>query len=134
MPSPKSGKAGTPVTPVDPQTSEEADQADPGQVSQVKAEQRQSQTGKYGSAQTNPYKPPPSSEEPGYPTSWIEVELVDQDGKPVPGEPYSIILPDGEAVADGTLDEQGFVRIEGIDPGTCKVMFPRLDGRDWQRT
>ena len=49
-----------------------------------------------------------------------------------PGEPYSITLPDGSTVADGTLDEKGRARVDNIDPGTCKVTFPNLDEEAWQ--
>jgi hypothetical protein len=31
----------------------------------------------------------------------------------------------------GTLDENGFARVEGIDPGQCKVTFPDLDKDAW---
>jgi type VI secretion system secreted protein VgrG len=64
-------------------------------------------------------------------THWIEIELVDEDGKPVPGETYAITLPDG-SVASGSLDEKGKARVEGIDPGTCKVTFPNLDKEAWE--
>jgi type VI secretion system secreted protein VgrG len=63
---------------------------------------------------------------------WIEIKLVDEDGKPVPGEPYQITLPDGSTIADGTLDEKGFARVDNIDPGTCKVTFPNLDEDAWK--
>ena len=62
---------------------------------------------------------------------WIEIELVDEAGKPVAGEPYSITLPDGTTVADGTLDEKGCARVENIDAGTCKVTFPNRDKAAW---
>ena len=63
-------------------------------------------------------------------TGWIEIQLVDEDNKPVPGEPYSVTLPDG-SVADGTLDEKGFARIDHIDPGSCQITFPNLDKNAW---
>jgi hypothetical protein len=63
---------------------------------------------------------------------WIEIELFDEDGNPVPGECYSITLPDGSTVADGTLDNKGLARVDNIDPGTCKVTFPNLDGEAWE--
>ncbi|MCG2747201.1 MAG: type VI secretion system tip protein VgrG [Desulfobulbaceae bacterium] len=65
--------------------------------------------------------------------SWIEIELVDEDGKPAPGEAYKVTLPDGETVATGTLDEKGFARIDGIDPGNCKITFPNLDKDSWAK-
>jgi type VI secretion system secreted protein VgrG len=63
---------------------------------------------------------------------WIEIELVDEDGNPVPGEPYRITLPDGSTVADGTLNEKGWARVDHIDPGTCQVTFPNLDKDAWE--
>ena len=57
---------------------------------------------------------------------------MDKKGKPVPGEPYRVTLPDGQTASVGTLDEKGFARIEGIDPGTCKITFPRLDKNAWK--
>jgi hypothetical protein len=58
--------------------------------------------------------------------------LLDQQGKPVPNEPYLIELPDGSTV-DGNLDGMGLARVDGIDPGTCKITFPDLDKRIWRR-
>jgi len=58
--------------------------------------------------------------------------LLDQAGKPVSGEPYQIELPDGSTV-DGTLDSHGQARVDGIDPGTCKIMFPKLDKKSWRK-
>ena len=152
------GTPGVAVTPMAPTEPEEADDADPGQVSQAKADQRSSATGKYGKRRAPAYHPPPggggaapaasasaaagaaaASPPPGVPVeegerrSWIEIELVDDAGNPMPGEPYEVTLADGTTVAKGTLDERGFKRIEGIDPGTCRVTFPRLDKNAWRR-
>lgn len=132
MPSPKSGTAVSAVSPADPKAAEEADVANPGEVEKVKAEQRQTQTGKYGSVQTKPHKLPATEEEKAKKPSWIEIELVDKKGKPVPGEAYRVTLPDGTTVADGTLDEKGFARVDGIEQGTCKITFPRLEKQAWK--
>jgi type VI secretion system secreted protein VgrG len=131
MPSPKDGKAGTAVSPADPKEALEADKADPGEVEKIKAEQRQTKTGKYGTAPVEAYQPPQTKEEKEKKKSWIEIELVDEEGKPVPGEKYRITLPDGATVAEGTLDEKGFARVDGIDPGQAKVEFPDLDETCW---
>ena len=133
MPSPKDGKAGTAVSPTDPAASLEADNADPGEVEQIKAEQSQTISGKYGSTPVKPYKPPQTQEEKEKKKSWIEIELVDEEKKPVPGEKYKITLPDGETVAEGTLNEKGLARVDGIDPGTCKITFPELDQEAWEK-
>ncbi len=134
MPSPKTGKAGTPIDPAEPAKAEEADKADPGEVEKIKAEQRQTQTGKYGSVKTKAHKPPESQEEKEKQKKkvWIEVELLDALDNPVAGEQYRITLPDN-SVAEGTLDEKGLVRLEGIDPGNCKITFPGYDGRSWEK-
>lgn len=63
--------------------------------------------------------------------SWVEIELVDQKGKPVPHERYRVVPP-GEKPVEGFLDAQGFARVAGIDPGTCKISFPDLDAASWK--
>jgi hypothetical protein len=62
---------------------------------------------------------------------WLEIELVGDDGQPIPWEEYKVILPDG-APAGGYLDENGFARLENIEnPGTCRISFPKLDKDAW---
>ena len=122
---------GTPcslVPPMAPKDAQEADKADPGQMAQIKAQQVQTQKGKYGSTPITPFKQGTGGATKPH---WIEIELVDEDGNPVPGEQYSITLPDG-SVASGTLDGQGKARVDGIDPGTCQVTFPNLDQSVWK--
>lgn len=58
--------------------------------------------------------------------TWVEISLVDADGKPVPNEPYRLEFPDG-TVLEGQLDENGLAGVDGIDPATeGKLTFPRL--------
>jgi hypothetical protein len=137
----KSGTAGTAVEPLSPASAHEADVADPGAVEEVKAQQATTQTGKYGSVQTKPFKPPAQSgngatqqqaDDKETKKSWIEIELVDALDHPVPGQRYQITLPDN-CVAEGALDENGKVRLDGIEPGTCKITFPGYDGRSWDK-
>jgi hypothetical protein len=128
----KSGKAIKAVAPADPDKPEDADEADPGEIAEAKAEQIEKQSGKYGETPAKPYKPPQSEEEEEEKTAWIEIELVDEEDEPVPGEKYEIKLPDG-SVAKGTLDGNGFARIEGIEPGTCEITFPKLDKDAWEK-
>jgi len=131
MPSPKDGKAGNAVSPTEPAAALEADVADPGEVEEIKAEERQKQSGKYGAVSLTPHKPPAADSAEVVKKSWIEIELLDQKKKPVAGEPYRVILADGTTAAKGTLDEKGMARIEGIDPGTCTVSFPRRHHTCW---
>ena len=132
MPSPKSGKAPKAVSPAEPAVAEDADLADPGEVAQIKSWQIQKGRGKYGAKPVKPYKPPQNEEEEAQRTSWIEIELVDEEDEPVAGERYEIALPDG-SVKKGTLDQNGFARVEGIDPGNCQVTFPGLDKDAWEK-
>ena len=133
MPSPKSGTAGSAVDPAEPAEAQEADKADPGEVDEIKAEQIRTQTGKYGSARVKPFKAPDPKKAQPEKTSWIAIQLVDEEDQPVPGEKYHITLPDGETVAQGTLDQNGSVRLEGIQPGSCKISFPNLDKDAWKK-
>jgi hypothetical protein len=90
-------------------------------------------------APPNLARPPQPARPPGPPVivasrdkpSWVAIELVDEAGKPVPGEPFRVTLPDGSPI-EGLLDKRGTVRIEGIDPGTCKVTFPERDAKGWR--
>jgi len=63
--------------------------------------------------------------------TWIEIQLIGEDGQPRPGERYRILLPDGSA-SEGTLDGDGLARVDDIDPGTCVVTFPDLDKDAWK--
>ena len=64
--------------------------------------------------------------------SWIYIELVDEAGQPVPGKRYRVTSPDGR-IAEGRLDGNGRARIEGVEPGKCKIDFPGLDKDAWER-
>jgi len=56
--------------------------------------------------------------------TWIEIQLVDASGRPRAGEPYVLLLSDGKT-QEGTLDATGSVRVSGIDPGACRITFPK---------
>lgn len=73
--------------------------------------------------------PPPA--EAQQETSWIEIELIDEFGQPVPGEAYTVMLPEGKPIS-GTLDENGQAHVAVPDPGVCQVTFPRLDAAAWE--
>ncbi len=135
-----SGSAGALVSPLSPTAALEAVKADPGALAAAAAGMGATaatmplQTigaAVRQSAATNAPTHNALAEENKEKKSWIEIELVDEAGKPVPGEPYRITLPDG-TVADGTLDEKGFARVDHIDPGSCKVTFPNLDKEAWK--
>ncbi len=75
--------------------------------------------------------PPPAQAAPV--KTFIEIALVDSAGKPVPDEPFSVEVPGGLTIS-GSLNSAGKSKLEGIDPGTCKIRFPNLDAKEWQET
>lgn len=135
-----SGTPGNAVSPAAPKAPTDADDADPGTMAQIQAQQMQQQTGKYGTISPAAFHPPAPSAAGAAPAAgqaaetnktWFEVKLVDTEGKPVAGEAYKVTLPDG-SVSEGTLDDKGMARIEGIDPGSCQVTFPNMDKSVWK--
>jgi predicted RNA-binding protein with TRAM domain len=147
----KGGSAVSAVEPTKPEGTFAADDAKPGNVVKVKAKQIETKTGKYGATKAKAYKPGNSSgpesksaaslnqkidvandDKTHEKTDWIEIELVAEDDNPIAGEKYEVTVPDG-SVASGTLDGDGFARIEGFETGQCKVSFPYLDTAAWDK-
>lgn len=87
-----------------------------------------------GAAQDkSPSKSPNSPQQPcAGETAWIKIELVGEDDKGIPNQPYSIVLPDGTE-RKGKTDANGVARVEGIKEGTCKISFPDLDAESWEK-
>lgn len=139
MPSPKDGSPGTIVTPTDPDDTQEALNTDPGQVEALKAWQRETQTGRFGSVNVPAHQNTPaesdsddaSTQQEQPKKTWIEIQLVDEEGNPVAGEKYSVKCPDG-TLWESTTDEKGVGRVENIDPGSCEIGFPDLDQDAWR--
>lgn len=65
--------------------------------------------------------------------TWIEMEVVDDLGRPMAGQEYVCMLPNG-AIERGTLDAKGRVRFDGIEPGNCSFSLPALDQETWSQT
>ncbi len=80
-----------------------------------------------------------SSAEPDQPAAacgektWVDIELVDAEGNPIPFEEFRLTLPDGRVII-GELDENGLAGLDGIRPGEGKLEFPNLhqDGAEIQ--
>jgi len=126
------GSLGALVSPLPPLEAALADNAGPGAMQAKSSSQtspaRMSTLGVLPDAPTHhPHSPENKNKK-----HWIEIELLDEDGNPVPGEPYRITLPDGATIASGTLDHKGWARVDHIDPGTCQVTFPNLDKDAWR--
>jgi len=139
-----SGQAGSLVPPSDPADAEIADNADPGSKEPTYQQQREQMSPMQLKAMTAPSHKAGGAGGGGGSGAgggsddqkkphWIEIELKDEAGKPVPGQKYMVTLPDGSTVATGTTDDKGRARVEGIDPGTCKVTFPDLDKDAWKK-
>jgi uncharacterized Zn-binding protein involved in type VI secretion len=60
--------------------------------------------------------------------TWVAVEAIDQNGNPLANEPCEVMLPNGEVRKD-KLNAQGKLRIDDIEPGSCQVVFPKLQER-----
>jgi len=119
------------VSPAPPRAAEVADNADPGGTDETYRDQRAALSPADRAAKDAPWHNP-ASEENQQKKHWIEIELRDDRGHAVPGERYRITLPDGTTLAEGTLDEKGRARVDGIDPGTCQVTFPDLHKTTWR--
>lgn len=65
------------------------------------------------------------------PTTWIDVELVDEHDQPVPYRRYRVTASDGR-VFEGYVGPAGIARVTGVSPGECKVDFPDLDASAWE--
>jgi hypothetical protein len=65
-------------------------------------------------------------------TAWLELELVDQTGKPIGGQRYHVTTGDGEE-REGVLDANGRARLIGIKPGNCWVSYPDLAPDSWRK-
>jgi type VI secretion system secreted protein VgrG len=125
------GTAGSIVPPAKPLESEIADTATPGK--DVTYQKQREQMPPAELAALNAPSHQPTEEDKEKKKSWIEIELVDEEDNPIPGEKYRITLPDGKTLAEGRLDDKGFARVDGIDPGTCKITFPDLDKEAWRK-
>lgn len=55
--------------------------------------------------------------------TWVVIELEDDDGNPVADEPYELVTKTGKVIK-GSLDGNGYARIEGVDPGKVEISFP----------
>jgi len=55
----------------------------------------------------------------------LEIRLLDEHDKPIANARFEVRLPGGD-IRRGTLDRDGFVRLEDVPKGACSVTFPEL--------
>jgi type VI secretion system secreted protein VgrG len=123
---------GTIVPPLEVDEAEIADNADPGSKAPTYRNQRRETPPARVPSYTQPTHKPKSPKNEKK-KAWIEIELTDDEGEPVRGERYRITLPDGSTLAEGTTDENGLARVSNIDPGNCKITFPKIDKSGWKK-
>ncbi len=56
---------------------------------------------------------------------YVEIELKNQRGEPVPDEEYILTLPDG-TTREGKLDKEGRALEKDVPPGKCNIEFKKL--------
>ncbi|MFP2926076.1 carboxypeptidase regulatory-like domain-containing protein [Pyxidicoccus sp. 3LG] len=59
---------------------------------------------------------PKPAEAPIQEPTWLVIELMDDEDKPVPHARYVVTLPDG-STREGTLNKHGYARVDGVNPG-----------------
>ncbi len=57
---------------------------------------------------------------------WIEIELLDEFGSPIPEAEYVVRLAD-ETEIEGKLDKNGYARVEDVVPGPYWIHFPEYE-------
>jgi type VI secretion system secreted protein VgrG len=65
-------------------------------------------------------------------TSWVEIEMVDEEGQPWRGELYEITRADGRVIR-GKLNDKGQARIGLPKKENAQVSFPKLDQDAWEK-
>jgi len=61
------------------------------------------------------------------PNNYIEIELLDEDGEPVPKAPYSVLDCNGKTIFRGHLDDKGYGYVENIETADIEVVFSNVD-------
>lgn len=62
---------------------------------------------------------------------WIEIEIVDAEGNPMPHVLVELTLPNEQTKRQMT-NENGWLRVESIPSGNCSVRLPHWDRASWR--
>ncbi|WP_396586684.1 hypothetical protein [Bermanella sp. R86510] len=57
------------------------------------------------------------------PNNMVEIELLDKDDNPEAGAKYHILDPNGKVLVKGTLDDNGYAMVDGLETEDVDVMF-----------
>lgn len=57
---------------------------------------------------------------------WIEIQLNDNNDKPIPDEKFIVFANDGTEI-QGSLDQYGYAKVEKLFAGDYYVVFPDID-------
>lgn len=129
---PVPGSPGSLVAPTAPKTPDEAFKGELGGLEEAPgAREAPDEKWHFDTINASSYHTPASAAAEDAPAHWIEIAMKDDHGHPMAGEPFVVILPNGETAATGTLDENGRARVEGLDPGQCKIRFPQRESDGW---
>jgi hypothetical protein len=132
MASPKSRQQVSVKAPAAPTVAIDAINADPGAAAQAAAEQREGQQAQMDSSTVAAASEQQRENGETQQLTWISIDLKDKQGRPVPNEAYKVKVSDG-TYREGSLDAQGYAKVEGIPPGQCEITFPRLHKTEWRR-
>lgn len=134
MASKKDGKEGSILAPVAPAATKVAMDGTPGGVTTASVKGKEVTKVKVEKVSAPAFKPMTAEEAKTKETklSWIEIELLDNNGDPVAGATYEVKMKDG-TVDRGTLNEKGMVRIEDVEEGSCEVTFPEYAPTSWKK-
>ncbi len=64
--------------------------------------------------------------------AWVEIEVVDAQGKPLPYQKVRVV-DSGQTVRIGYTSAEGLLRVNGIAPGNCTISLADLDQDAWDR-
>jgi hypothetical protein len=103
------------------------------EAGRVRVTARADQKGTWARADAAHVEVPALGPEDALGTTWIEVVLLDDQGRPVADEPYRIARPDGSTFRKGKLDGKGRVRITGLPEDAYRVFFDDRDPLWWKR-
>ncbi|MCP4248479.1 MAG: type VI secretion system tip protein VgrG, partial [bacterium] len=120
-------KATSPAKPEDPA---QADSSKPGKDTRYDGAEEMAEAEPLEEVPGQEFEP---AEEEEVVTSWIEIELVDEADRPVAGEYFEILAPDGKTLYKGSLDANGQAHRTVRGQGECQISFPNLDMEAWER-